>query len=54
MRPADSPRVAGELRRWVELFGLTLAGAIAGGTLVAWYVAVYQAGDINTWLAGHL
>jgi 4-amino-4-deoxy-L-arabinose transferase-like glycosyltransferase len=38
-------------RRWRELFGLTLAGLIAGGIVAAWYVAVYQPGDIGLWLS---
>jgi 4-amino-4-deoxy-L-arabinose transferase-like glycosyltransferase len=37
-------------RRWLQLLGLTLAGAVAGGTLVSWYVAVYQTGDIAHWM----
>jgi 4-amino-4-deoxy-L-arabinose transferase-like glycosyltransferase len=39
-------------RSWLQLLGLTLAGAVAGGTLASWYVAVYQPGDIGHWM-GH-
>jgi 4-amino-4-deoxy-L-arabinose transferase-like glycosyltransferase len=38
-------------RKWRELAGLTLAGLISGGAVAAWYVAVYQPGDLNLWVA---
>jgi 4-amino-4-deoxy-L-arabinose transferase-like glycosyltransferase len=36
--------------KWRELVGLTLAGVISGGAVMAWYVAVYQPGDLNLWV----
>ncbi len=38
-------------RRWSGVFGLMLAGAIAGGLIGLWYYAVYQPGDLGTWMS---
>jgi 4-amino-4-deoxy-L-arabinose transferase-like glycosyltransferase len=38
-------------QRWLDLLGLTLAGAVAGGMVLAWYLAVYQPGDMTHWVA---
>jgi 4-amino-4-deoxy-L-arabinose transferase-like glycosyltransferase len=37
-------------RRWIDLAGLTLAGIVAGGITGAWYLAVYQQGDLDLWV----
>jgi 4-amino-4-deoxy-L-arabinose transferase-like glycosyltransferase len=36
-------------RRWSDVPGFLLANSMAGAVVVAWYVAVYQPGDLVTW-----
>ncbi len=37
-------------RRWSDLIGLAVSGAIAAAGSIAWYWAVYQPGDVAVWL----
>lgn len=37
-------------RRWADLFGLAVSGAIAIAGSGAWYWAVYEPGDVASWL----
>ncbi len=39
-------------REWKEMPGFVAANAIAGVLVLAWYVAIYQPGDLDRW-AGH-